>query len=330
MAQPTRPIQRRALLQLAAATLIGQGLPSARAQETYPARPVRIVVPVAAGGAGDIVTRLVAQRLAAQLNQPFVVENRPGAGGATGGAYVAKSAADGYTLSFVSVAFNLMNAMQENLRFNPGEELSPVGLICSQPYLFLARADAPFKTLAEFVGHAKAQPGEVRFAHAGVGTLTHLFGAWLASETGVKLNEIPYGGVAPAINSVLAGQTDVYIGPLSGIPFVKEGRLRAIATTADARLAVLADVPTFKELGLPIRGSTWFGLMAPAGTPKPAIARLNQALNAALQEIEVRQKLSAMHFDVLESTPEQFGRFFHEQTAMWTRLIKVRGIVAPP
>ncbi len=296
------------------------------AQEPYPNKPIRLVVPVAAGGAGDVATRLIAPRLAARLGQTVVVENRVGAGGAMGAASVAKAPADGYTLTFASVAFNLMGAMQKNIQFDPDKDLAAIGLFCTQPYLFLARADAPYKTLPDFIRHAKANPGEVRFAHAGVGTLTHLFGAWLAGDAGISVNEIPYGGVAPALQSLLAGQTDIYFGPLNSLPYVTEGKVNAIATTSDKRIASIKDVPTLEELGYRVSGSTWFGLMAPAATPQPIVERLNRELNAVLQETEIRQRLESMHYRVERTTPQEFSQFYKEQTALWTKLIKDKGI----
>lgn len=315
---------RRALLGIAVAGAIATTLPGGVfAQETYPSRPVRIVIPYAAGGAGDVVIRIVAQHLQAQMGQTFVVENRPGAGGATGGAYVAKSPADGYTLAFASIGYNLMGAMQTNLTFDPGKDLMPIGLICTQPYVFETRLDTPYKTVPELVEYAKAHPGDVRLAHAGVGTLIHLFGTWLASETKIKLNEIPYSGSAPALNSLLAGQTDVYFDPPSNsLPHLNAGKLRAMATTGEQRMPALKDVPTLKELGYPISGLTWFGLMAPTGTPRPIIERLNKELNILLKSDEVKQRMEGFNYTVESSTPEEFGKFFNDQTVSWTKIIR--------
>jgi tripartite-type tricarboxylate transporter receptor subunit TctC len=319
-----------AWLSLAASAIAGIAAQHAQAEDAYPGKPVHIVIPYAAGGSGDVVTRIVSQRLSARLGQQFIAENRPGAGGATGAGYVAKAAPDGYTLAFAAVGYNLIPAMQPQLGIDPGKQLMPIGLICTQPYVMLVRADAPYKTVPELVAYAKAHPGEVRLAHAGVGTLIHLFGVWLAAETGIKINEIPYGGSAPALNSLLAGQTDVYFDPpANSLSHLKSGdKIRALATTGTARLAALAEVPTLRELGYPISGSTWFGLMAPLGTPRPIIERLNKALNASLDEPEARQRLEAMLFQVERTSPENFGRFFDEQTAMWTRVIRANNVKA--
>ena len=302
---------------------------SVSAQDSYPNRVVRIVVPFAPGGAGDVVTRVVSQRLSGQLNQSVIVENRPGAGGAVGAAHVAKSAPDGYTLAFASVGYNLIVAMRPNSAVDPGKDLAPIGLICTQPYVLLARNDAPFKTVPELLAYAKARPGEVKLAHAGVGTLIHLFGTWLAADSGVKFNEIPYNGAGPSLNSLLAGQTDIAFDPPStGIPQIRAGKVRAMASTGTTRMDALPEVQTLREIGYPISGSTWFGLMAPAATPKPIIDRLNKELNVALQDEEVKKRLEGMLFTVERSTPESFGKFFNDQTAVWTKIIKDNNVKA--
>jgi tripartite-type tricarboxylate transporter receptor subunit TctC len=314
------PSRRHALLALALA-LAGVGI--AHAADVYPARPVRIVVPFAAGGSGDAVTRIVAQRLGARMGQPFLVDNRPGAGGATGEGIVAKSAPDGYTLSFVSAGHAWLAATNPNLNFDPSRDLSPVALICSIPYVFLARTDAPFKTVPEFIAYAKAHPGAVTLASAGVGTLTHLLPAWLSSETGVELNHIPYGGTAPAMNSLVSGQTDVYFDPVAtSMPYVRSGKVRALATTSATRPATARDVPTLLELGYKVTGSTWFALMAPAGTPRSLIDRLNGEVNAVLQDAEVKRRLMAMDFNIDATSVDGFAAFLAKETQQWTRIVR--------
>lgn len=329
MSRTPASASRRSLLGYTLASGLASAMPAAlRAQERpYPNKTVRIVIPYAAGGAGDVVTRIVAERLSARLGQTFVSENRPGAGGVTGAQYVARAPADGYTVAFSAIAFNLITSMYPNLNFDPGKVLVPVSLLITQPYVLLIRSDAPFKNLAELIAYAKARPGEVNLAHAGVGTLIHLFGVWLASVAGIKFNEIPYSGSAPALNSLLAGQTDVYFDPPSNsLQHLPGGRIRAIAVTGVERLPVLKDVPTLRELGVPISGATWFGIHVPQGTPVPIIQKLNTEINAVLREPDVRSRLEAMHYKVESTTPEQFGRFFEEQTTNWTKIIKDAGI----
>ena len=323
-------INRRVWLAGTAATLATSLPLSARAQDVYPSKPVRLVMPYAAGGAGDVVTRIVSTRLSARMNQQFVVDNRPGAGGATGAMQVAKAAPDGYTIAFAAIGYNLIPAMNPSLQFDPVKDLAPVGLICSQPYVLLTRPDAPYKTVPELVAYAKAHPGDVRLAHAGVGTLIHLFGAWLAGETKIKLNEIPYGGSAPALNSLLAGQTDVYFDPPSNsLPHIHAGKLRVLATTGTTRMEALKQYPTLRELGYPVSGATWFGLMAPVGTPRPIIDKLNAELNALLKEDEVRQRMEQLNYVVETMSPEGFGKFFNDQTALWTKIIRDNNVKSP-
>jgi len=311
-----------AALTIAAAT-------SAAAQDAYPAKPVRIVVPFAAGGSGDVVTRIVAQRLGARLNQQFIVDNRPGAGGATGAAIVAKAAPDGYTLSFVSSGHAWLAATNSNLTFSPTKDLTPVALICSVPYVFLTRSDAPFKTVPEFVAYAKANHGKVSLASAGVGTLTHLLPAWLSSETGITINHIPYGGTAPAMNSLIAGQTDVYFDPVAtSMPHVRGGKVRALATSGNTRSRSTQDIPTLAELGYQARGATWFGLMAPSAVPKAIIDKLNHEVNAVLGEEDMKQRLHAMDFTIEATTVARFATFLDGQTTVWTKIVKDNGIKA--
>jgi tripartite-type tricarboxylate transporter receptor subunit TctC len=317
------------ILGAALAAMLSVLLPEhVRAQEVpYPARAVRIVVPYATG-AGDSVTRVVAQKLSERMNQQFLVENRPGAGGATGAAHVAKSAPDGYTLAFTAVSHSVMTAMQPNLSFDPQTDLMPIGFMVTQPYVLAVRADAPYKTVKELVAYAKAHPGQVRLAHPGVGTLVHLVAQWFSVEAGIELNQIPYASSGPALQSVLAGQTDVLVDPPSNtLPQLQSGRLRVLASTGAQRLQALPDVPTLKELGLPVTGATWFGLSAPAKTPQAIVERLNRELNAALQDEAVKQKLEGMHYTIETGSPASYGRFFAEQTTLWAKVVKDNNLV---
>jgi len=332
MIRPLSPtLNRRGALRLLAAgagSAAFLGRP-AFAQNGFPAKPVRIVVPFAAGGAGDVVTRLVAQRLSARLGQPFLVDNRPGAGGSIGPALVARAAPDGYTLAFVSSGYTWLAATYPNLPFSPAKDLQPVALICSQPYAVIARKDAPFKTLREFISYAKAHPGKLNFASAGAGTLTHLLPAWLAAEAGISINHIPFGGTAPAMNSVVSGQTDVYFDPLSTSKLqLKAGTVQGLATTGTARAAALPDLPTLAELGFQVRGATWFGFMAPAGVPQAIVDQLNREINAVLAEEETRQKLAGMEFNLEAASVQKFAGFLEQQTATWARVIKENNIKA--
>jgi tripartite-type tricarboxylate transporter receptor subunit TctC len=323
-------LSRRRFNGVAAALAIAASLgvvPGAWAADPYPNKPIKIVVPFAAGGSGDVVTRLVAQHLGVRLGQQVLVENRPGAGGVTGVGVAAKSPADGYTLGFVSSGYAWLAALYPNLTFDPAKDLTPVALICSVPYVFLTRNDAPFKTVPEFVAYAKANPNKLSLASAGVGTLTHLLPAWLFAENGLQIAHIPYGGTAPAMNSLVAGQTDIYFDPVAtSMPQVRAGRVRALATTGTKRTKSSDDVPTLNELGYQARGSTWFGLMAPTGTPKDIIDRLNREVNAVLQEDEVKKRLQAGDFADESGSIQKFSAFLESETAIWTKIVKDNNI----
>lgn len=328
--QATFTTQRRRVLRALGCALPALFLAAPTvAQETFPSKPVRIVVPFAPGGAGDVVTRLVASRLTLRLGQPVLVENRPGAGGSIGPGTVARAAPDGYTLAFVSTGYAWLAATYPGLSFDPAKDLQPVALLCSVPYAVITRADAPFKTLPEFVAYAKANPGKMSFASAGAGTLTHLLPAWLAAEAGISMTHIPYGGTAPAMMSLISGQADIYFDPLATSRVqIEAGKVRGLATTGTKRpsTAAFKDLPTLPELGFKASGSTWFGIMAPAGVPRPIVDKLNKEINAVLQEEEVRTKLHAMDFSIDGTTIEKFDSFLNDQMASWTAVVKANGI----
>ena len=297
------------------------------AQDTYPSKPVRIVVPFAAGGAGDVVTRLIAQRLGPRLGQPVLVENRPGAGGSAGPGVVARAAPDGYTLGFASSGYALLPALYPNLPFNPAKDLTAVALLVSIPYVVLTRKDAPFNSIAELVAQAKQRPGTVSLASAGVGTLTHLLPMWFASEAGISLNHIPYAGAGPSLNSVIGGQTDINFDPVSSsVPQLRAGKAKALAVSGDARVKALPDVPTLAELGYQSRGATWFGFLAPAGTPKAIVEKLNTEINAVLNDEETRQRLIGMDFSIEAASVAKFATYLDSQFELWTRIIKTNNI----
>lgn len=297
------------------------------ADDAYPTKPVRIIVPFAPGGAGDAVTRIVASQLGTRLGQTVIVDNRPGAGGATGAGAVIKSPPDGYTIAFVSSGYAMLAAMNPKLPFDTTKDLLPIAQIGSVPYVFLTRLDAPYKTVPEFIAYAKAHPGKIAFASAGVGTLTHLVPAWISAEAGISLNHIPYGGTAPAMNSLVAGQTDVYFDPVStSMPQLDAQRVRAMATTGTKRAASLPDVPTLNELGFKARGATWFGLMAPVGTPQSVIEKLHREVNQVLASDETKRRLADLHFDIEPRSITEFGDFVQSEIRTWGRIVRDNGI----
>ncbi len=317
-------ILTRTLPVLAALALLAG---AAQAADPYPNRPVRIIVPFAAAGSGDAVTRIVAQRLTARLGQTFIVENRAGAGGAIGEAATAASTPDGYTIGFVSSGHAWIGALNPNLPFNPSRDLTPIALICSTPYVVLARNNAPFKTVQEFIAYAKANPGKASIGSAGVGTLTHLLPAWLMAETGSQWIHVPFNGTAPAMNALLGGTVDIIFDPIAtSLPQIQANKAKLLATTGATRARVLPNTPTLADLGYLARGATWFGLMAPTGVPRPIIERLNQEVNAILEEPEVKQRLEALNFTIEAGSIQHFGEFIEAQTKAWAKIVKDNNI----
>jgi tripartite-type tricarboxylate transporter receptor subunit TctC len=297
--------------------------------DPYPDKPVRLILHTTPAGAADVVARALATRLAVRLGKPVVVENRPGAGGALGMGLVAKAVPDGYTIGMVTNAFATMAQLRPNLNFNPATDLTPIAFIGSVPYYFLARADAPFKTIDEMLAYAKNHPGKVSFASAGTGTVSHLLPTSFQNSRGVVLNHIPYSGAAPALNSVLGGQVDMYIDPvMTSVEHVKLGKLRALAVTGTTRSKATPSVPTLAEAGVPIRAVTWFGIMAPAGVPQPILDRLNTEINATLQEDEIRKLFQGMQIEIETGPPSRFSTFANAEMELWGKIVRDSGIKA--
>jgi tripartite-type tricarboxylate transporter receptor subunit TctC len=318
----SRRAANKALAALAAQLLAG----SARAEEAYPERLIRFIVPQPAGGTGDVISRIVAQALAARLGKPVVIDNKAGAGGTLGASAAAKSPADGYTWVLASPGFATFAQMFPHLSFNPAAELAPVGMLGSVPVAMVVRNESPYKSVADFIAHAKANPGKASYASAGIGALSHLMGAWFRSAAGVDILHVPYGGTAPALTSLLGGQTDIYFDPMSGAELIKTRRLRALATTGGRRSSMLPEVPTMNELGIPIEGSVWLGVMAPAGTPAAVIEKINRELAAVLREPAVKQQMEARLVAPDPMSVQQFARFFANETRVWGKLVRDNGI----
>lgn len=295
----------------------------AKAEPAYPNKPVRIIVPFSAGGAGDVVTRLVAQALSIKLKQPFIVENKPGAGGAVGAQAAARATPNGYTLGFISSGHTWLDAMNPGSDFRIDRDLEPIALLSSTPYVFLARKDAPFHSIPELVAYAKENPDKVTLASAGVGTLTHLLPAWLMAETGIQMNHIPYPGTAPAMTALLGGQVDVYVDPIAtSAPHIQSMKVQALATTGKTRVPSLNQVPTLNELGIAVSGETWFGLMAPRKTPRDIIEKLHATVNEVLADEAFRARMKEMSFSITPGSVDEFAIFIKEQTKIWTTVVR--------
>ncbi|MCR5868114.1 tripartite tricarboxylate transporter substrate binding protein [Aquincola sp. J276] len=321
--------RRRLVLGGLAAAAGTLGVQGARAQAGagFPAKPIRIVVPYAAGGGADGNARLLAQAMTAGLGQTMAIENKPGASGIIAAQSVVQSPADGYTLLFDTFPY-AVNAVLRKLPFDPVKDLLPVSQAINMPNLLVVPASAPYKTLKELVDHAKANPGKLNYASYGAGGTAHLAAELLRREAGIDWVHVPYKGGAPAITDLLAGQVSAYFAnPVSGLSYVKAGRLRALATTGPQRMAALPEVPTFKESGYPnFEVLEWNGFFAPAGTPPAVIDRLSAAVRDATRTPEVQQRLAALGIEPVGSTPKEFATFLQGQISRWGALVKAANI----
>jgi len=309
---------------VASLLLAAQG--PAQAQE-YPVRPVRLVVPFAAGGGTDIAARVLADGLTQSLRQTFVIDNRGGAGSVVGTEIVARSSPDGYTLLLgnISLAFN--PALYSKLPYDALRDLAPISLVVDQPNIVVAPPSLPAQTLNDFVALARASPGKYTYGSAGAGSGTHLATELLATELKLKLVHVPYKGTGPALTALLGGEISVFVSTFaSALPHVKAGRLRAYGVTSGKRSNALPEVPTVAESGLPgYEYTTWYGLLARAGTSKGILDRLNRATVTLLENPEVRQRYVAQGMDPLPSTVEAFAAKLKSETDKWTKVIRATG-----
>ncbi len=318
----------RSLLVLLAAMVLPLAGTSAYAQ-AYPQRPVKLVVPTAVGGAVDTTARIVGKGLTERWKQAAVIENKPGAGGGIGAAQVAKSAADGYTLAFISTGYTALSSMYGNLTFDPVRDFVPVALVGAVPYALLVPTSSPYQTADDLVRAAKQQAGQLNFASGGNGTLTHLLAEWFRGEAGFDATHVPYAGAGPALQALLGGQASFYFDPIStSAELVKAGRLRALGTTGAVRSAQLPAVPTLTESGHRVQGAVWFGILAPAGTPAAIVEQLQGDVAAVLGDAQTRQALAASGIDVQPLYGAKFGEFLASETKLWGGLVKRQGIKA--
>ena len=307
-----------------AALLLAAALPSAAATD-YPTRPIRLIVPFAAGGGNDTVARLVGQRLVARLGQPVVVDNRPGAGGTVGAELAAKAAPDGYTLFLGGVGSHAINPnLHAKLGYDPISDFAPVSLLASAPLILVVNAAVPATSVAELIALAREKPGRLNYASNGNGSSSHLAAVMFASMAGIDIVHIPYKGLAPALTDLLGGQVQMMFSSVVAIlPHVQAGRLKVLAVSGDSRLSLLPEVPTIAQAGLPgYQTSSWYGILAPAGTPKDIVAMLSAAIVGALGEPDVRQALAAEGADPVGSTPEEFVSYIAAEKDRLGKLIR--------
>lgn len=318
---------------LALSALGGIATALAAPARTQPARPIRLVIPFAAGGPTDIVARLVADRMAARLGQPVVVDPRPGAGGAIAAEAVARAAPDGQTLLIGTATTHAVNpALQEGrLPFHPIRDFAPIAQIARVPIVLVTHPDLPARDLRGFIELLRARPGQMNYGSSGTGSMGHLAAVLLMQQLGVQATHIPYRGSAPMVADLLAGRVEFATDALASVvPFVQDSRIRAIAIATPDRAAALPSVPTFAEAGMPgFEAYTWNVVFAPAGTPAPLIARLNATLNAVVGEAEVAQRLSEMGQPaVTGTTPEGTAAFVQAELAKWEPVVRASGATA--
>lgn len=317
------------LLALGLGAIVAPGL--ARAQPAdWPARPIRFILPFPPGGGTDILGRLIAERLTAGLGQPVVTENRGGAGGNVGAEAAAKSPPDGYTIVLVAPSLAISPSLYSKLNYDPVKDFAPVSLVATVPNVMITNPSVPAATLKEFIALAKSKPGEMNFGSGGSGTSNHLAGELFNIVAGVKLVHVPYKGVNLAMQDVLSGRVQlVFIGIPAAAPHIKAGKLRALALASAQRSAVLPDVPTADEAGLPkFEVTTWYGILAPAGTPRPVVARLNGELGKIMHSPELKDRLEALATDPLTSTPEEFADLIRREIAKWSEVVREAGLKA--
>ncbi|MDC6160972.1 tripartite tricarboxylate transporter substrate binding protein [Achromobacter xylosoxidans] len=298
------------------------------AAQGYPDKPIRLIVPFPPGGGTDVLAREAAIKVAGNTGWNIVTENRPGSGGNIGVDAVAKSAPDGYSLVLGQTSNLAINpTLYAKLPYDPEKDLTAIGLVADAPLVIVVPANSPLKTFEDMIAAAKAKPGALNFASSGNGTVAHLAAVQLQNAAGIQLTHIPYKGAAQASNDLIGGQIDMY---LSSVPtligHVRNGKMRALAVTSAQRVPDMPDVPTIAERGFPgFEAVTWFGLAAPAGTPKDIVQRLNAEFNKALQTPELRVKYQEQGARVLTDTPEAFAKLIHDDRIRWGKIVKDSG-----
>jgi len=298
------------------------------AQESYPSKPVRVIVPFSAGGTTDILARVFARKMGEAWRQPVIVENRTGAGGNIGATDVARSKPDGYTLLLTGPNHSINPSLYRNLSYDPEKDFSPITLLAVLPNILAVNPNVPAKNLKELIAYAKSNPGKLSYASAGVGTASHIAGEYFKSVAGVDVLHVPYKGSSPALSDLVAGQVSYTFDYLpSALPFVRSGQLRALAVTGTKRSPSASELPTAIEAGLPnFSVMTWFGVYAPANTPKEVVNSIHDTIATAAKDPEVIKTMDGRGAELIASTPDELGKFLHEEIGRWSKLIKEANI----
>jgi len=320
-------LTKRYLLAAAISGLVALAASGPVAAQAFPSKPIKIVVPYTPGGPTDIPARLVGQKLSELFGQPVIIDNRPGAGGNIGADAVAKAPADGYTLLLVTTGHAINPAIYPKLGYDLTKDLVAVSQLTSSPMVVTVNPGLGVNSIQELIALAKAKPGTVSFGSAGNGSSTHLAPELFSMMAGIKMNHIPYKGSAPALTDVMAGTTQVAFDYMtSAMPFVRDGKLKGLATTGAARSPAAPDLPTVAEAGVPgFEVIGWNGVMAPAGTPPEVIAKLNAAIKQALATREVAERIAGLGASVQWNTPADFGAFVKAEVAKWGKVAKASG-----
>jgi tripartite-type tricarboxylate transporter receptor subunit TctC len=294
---------------------------------SYPERPVRFIVPFPPGGS-DTVARMIGQKLGEKFGQQFVIDNRAGAGGTLGAAIAAKAPADGYTILFATASFAISASLYRDLPYDSIRDFTAVGLVSSGPMLVVVHPSLPVASIRDLIAYARAKPDALNFASTGAGTITHLAAELFKSMTGVRLTHVPYKGSGPAQTDLLGGQVQLMFDVIgAALPHARAGKVKALAVTSAMRSALVPDIPTVAESGVAdYDASTWYGVLAPRGTPRRIVSRLNNQIVATLGSAEFRERLGALGFEPQITTPEQFADALRTDIAKWARTIKDAGI----
>jgi len=324
--------RRAALATLASLAVGAAALPtSALAQAPYPSKLITIIVPFSAGGTTDILARIVAQGLTAELGQSVVIDNRPGAGGNIGGLLASKAPADGYTLFMGTVGTHAINAsLYKKMSFDPVKDFAPLTRVANVPNLLVANPNQPYKTVKELIAYAKANPGKVNYGSSGSGSSIHLSGELFNSLAKVDMVHVPYKGSAPAVTDLLGNQIGIMFDNMpSAIQHVRSGKLVPLAVTTAKRSPELPNVPTIAEAGVPgYEATSWFGMLAPAATPAPIVAKLNAALVKVLAQPDIKKKINDQGAEAYSETPAEFAAFIQKESVKWGKVVRESGAIA--
>jgi tripartite-type tricarboxylate transporter receptor subunit TctC len=319
-------MHRRFVRALAAVVCLAGPVPGFA--QTFPSKPITIVVPFPPGGVTDPVARTVGQRMSENLKQPVIVDNKPGASGIIAAEYVKKAPADGHTvLMGFTGAFAVNPSLYSKLPYDPMKDFQPVTLLISTPHILVVPADSPAKSAADVVAMAKTKPAGLTFASQGIGAGGHLLGEMLKAQTKANLTHVPYKGSAPALQDMLAGRVDLFFDAIvTSLPYVREGRLKVLAIANKTRSPLLPDVPTMAEAGFPgVEMDQWFGMFVPTGTPQPVVRKLNEEFVKAVRSPDIAKSLTERGLDVVTNTPEEFAALIRTETATLGKVVKESG-----